>query len=493
MPLSWDIYTHINYALAYLHDGFTNLDYLLNAPVGKTIGYPPVFHVILMVLSSIPGMTMIGAARLLQVILPLANVLTVCYVAYKLIDEKAAFFAGILFISSLMFTRVILPIPESLAMIFFTLSVYSYYAASKQSNYKYSLLAALLSLLTLATHFSSFVYLMLLLFVLMLVQTALLRNLDGILYYAYVVIPIFIIGILSLGILFVISPSYLTQVLSGLLSIVNDPLNLFMGQIAMGLERYIKCVGIVLVFAIIGLYYSFKDRKHLFISLWALIAFVITNLHWFGIPVYTFRLLIYLMIPSVILGGYAISAFLDVLESENKKLVIIISLALIILSFGLGVMHINDSSVLNYNATTEFSSYQIAPPTSDEIEVINWFENEEHNNKSVLTNNLFFGTVLSSIDEIPIHYGFDVYTNKSLTKSSSDSLNKEKIGYIVYDKSLIIENTTDNELDVRYVNGSYYPTYYFTKEITENNFNTIQLQSSEKVFENNRFIICKII
>jgi hypothetical protein len=184
---------------------------------------------------------------------------------------------------------------------------------------------------------------------------------------------------------------------------------------------------------------------------------------------------------------------LDVLESENKKLVIIISLALIILSFGLGVMHINDSSVLNYNATTEFSSYQIAPPTSDEIEVINWFENEEHNNKSVLTNNLFFGTVLSSIDEIPIHYGFDVYTNKSLTKSSSDSLNKEKIGYIVYDKSLIIENTTDNELDVRYVNGSYYPTYYFTKEITENNFNTIQLQSSEKVFENNRFIICKII
>ena len=44
-----------------------------------------------------------------------------------------------------------------------------------------------------------------------------------------------------------------------------------------------------------------------------------------------------------------------------------------------------------------------------------------------------------------------------------------------------------------YVNGSYYPSYYFTKEITDNNFNIIKLQSSELVFENDRFIICRVI
>ena len=30
------------------------------------------------------------------------------------------------------------------------------------------------------------------------------------------------------------------------------------------------------------------------------------------------------------------------------------------------------------------------------------------------------------------------------------------------------------------------------KEITENNFDQIKLTNTEKVFENNRFIICKI-
>ena len=50
-PLGWDIYTHINYSLAYLQNGITTVDYLLNAPAGKTIGYPPFFHIILILVS----------------------------------------------------------------------------------------------------------------------------------------------------------------------------------------------------------------------------------------------------------------------------------------------------------------------------------------------------------------------------------------------------------------------------------------------------------
>ncbi|RAP46318.1 MAG: hypothetical protein BZ135_03785 [Methanosphaera sp. rholeuAM6] len=493
-PLSWDIYTHINYALSYMHDGITSVDYLLNAPEGKIIGYPPLFHVLLIIFSYISGGSLLASARVIQVVLTVCNVFTVCYVAKEFFDEKVGFFAGILLISSFMFTRFLLPIPETLAMIFFTLSVYFYYKASSEANFRYSLLVAFLSLLTLATHFSSFVYLMLLLVVLTIVQTVLLKNFDAVEYYAYVIIPIFFIGIVMLVFLFVISPSFLGQLLKGLFSLISNPFDLFMGQVAMGLERYIRCIGLIpLLFAVIGLYYSFRNKEFLFVASWSLIAFLITNLHWFGVPVYTFRLLLYLIVPLVMLGGYAIPVLLDSFNVSKKHTKIFI-IALIILSFGLGIVHLSDSSVTNYSVVTEQSTYQIAPPTLEEQEIISFFENETTGNKSVLTNNLFFGTVISSIDDMPLHYGFDIYTNKSLTKSNSNSLKEEKIGYILYDKSLIVNNTSEyNNLDVIYVNGSYYPSYYFTKEITDNNFNNIKLSSSEIVFENDRFILCRVI
>ena len=86
-PLSWDIYTHINYSLAYLHNGITSVDYLLNAPNGKTIGYPPLFHMVLILTSFVSGTKLIDAARILQVLLSLCNVFTICYVAKEFYDE----------------------------------------------------------------------------------------------------------------------------------------------------------------------------------------------------------------------------------------------------------------------------------------------------------------------------------------------------------------------------------------------------------------------
>ena len=90
-----------------------------------------------------------------------------------------------------------------------------------------------------------------------------------------------------------------------------------------------------------------------------------------------------------------------------------------------------------------------------------------------------------------MHYSFDVYTSPSSRKSSSYALADENISYIVYDKSLVMNNSTDySDLDVVYVEGDYYPVYYFTKEIDDYNFN--QIQVGTKVFENNRFIVCQV-
>lgn len=494
-PLSWDIYVHMNYALAYLSNGITTVDPFLNAPMGKHIGYAPLFHILLILVSSITGTDFITSARLFQIILPVIMTLTVSYVSYKMYNEFAGVASGLLLISSFMFTRLLLPIPETIAIIFFTLGVYLFYQATITDNKIFAFASGLMGLLMLSVHFSSFVYYVILLIMLMFVQLITQRNYNSIKSFIFTCIPMLFVIFIGLCVLFVLNSSYSTQIIQGIYSIISNPFSLFMGQKAMGFERYVKCIGVIpLIFAIIGLFYSFKDKEVLFLSLWALISFVFSNLHWFGIPVYTYRLLLYVIVPATILGGYAFSKIIGLLNYHKKSIGFILILALIIVSFCSGYGNINDNSAKITSADTEISSFQIAPPTSDEVNLINWFNNEDTGNKSILINNLFLGTVISSVDEVPLHYNFDVYTNSSLSKSSIDSLNDENIGYIVYDKELVLNNSSDYDtLEVVYVNGSYYPSYYFTKEITDDNFEGIQLIGTRKVYENNRFIVCEVL
>ncbi len=494
-PLSWDIYTHVNYALAYITNGVTTVDPFLNAPFGKQIGYSPLFHFILIIVATITHTDLLTSARILQPILAGISTLTIVYVAYKLYGKIAGISAGTLLLSSFMFSRLVLPIPETIAVIFFTLGIYFYYNSIIGNNKLHAVLAGILGLLILSVHFSTFIYYLMIITMLMLCQLIYKRQLTIITSYLYVLLPIILMGILGLITLMIVSPDNLIQVISSVISMINDPMSLFMGQKAMGLERYLKCVGILpLLFGIIGLIYSFKDKKHRLIVLWALMAFVITNLHWIGIPVYTFRLLIYFIIPLVILGGYGLSELIKKCDISIKGTGSILLLIIIILSFGIGYTTISDPSVTTTSVTTAESTLQIAPPTQDETELINWFKTQDTNNSSVLTNNLFFGMVLSSSDKIPLHYSFDVYATPSSHKSSIESLNNESIGYIVYDKSLVMKNSTNNNTvpEVEYVKGDYYPLYYYTQPLNQNNFEKIQLPGTTKVFENNRFIVCKV-
>ncbi len=489
-PLSWDIYIHINYALTYINHGITTIDPLLNAPNGKEIGYVPLFHMLLILVSKISGLNLVSSAKLFQIIMPMISILSVMGISYKLYDEISALASGLLLISSFMFSRLYLPIPESVAIVLFLVGIYLYYLAITLKNRNYAILSGFMALLILSVHFSSSIYYMILLTLLMITQSIIQRSFDVLKYYLYALGTIVLIGIVAVMFLLLISPSHISQLLSGVLSVVSDPMTLFMGQKAMGIERYIKCVGILpLIFGIIGIYYSFKNKELLFISTWTLIAFILSNLHWFGIPVYTYRMLIYLVLPGVIIGGYGIAKIVNYLNSKRKIYSIILIGLLVILSFSAGYSQIKDPSVLTSSASTEESTYQIAPPTQEELEVISWFENVNNTDKSILSNNLFFATIVSSVDEIPIHYKFDSFINSS----SEKSINKEKIGYILYDKSLVLNNSTEySTLDVVCINGSFYPTYYFTQEITSSNFENIKLPSTEKVFENSRFIICKV-
>lgn len=494
-PLSWDIYTHVNYALAYLHNGLTTIDPFLDAPNGKIIGYPPLFHFLLIAISSITQINLLTTAQILQPILVVLCTISIVYVSYKLYGEIAAIASGVLLLSSFMFTRLILPIPETLSLIFFILGIYCFYKSSIDNTIIHGLLAGILGLFILATHFSTFIYYIVIITLLMLGQLVFKHELSTIKSYLLTVISIAIVGSIGIILLKFINQEIFTELMKGMLSIINNPFSLFMGQKAMGLERYLKCVGILpLAFGVLGLIFSLKNKNHRLIALWALIAFVITNLHWIGVPVYTFRLLIYFVIPAVIVGGYSVSCLVEIFNGKYKKMGYIFLLALILTSFLVGYTNLDDSSVVTSSAETNQSTFQIAPPTSEEMEVIDFFKSENITNSSVLTNNLYFGTILSSSAEIPLHYSFDIYARPSSHKASLSYLNDEKIGYIVYDKSLVLNNSTtaDGIPQIEFIEGDYYPVYYYDEAITDDNFYQIQLSGTQIVFENNRFIVCKV-
>ena len=493
-PLSWDINTHINYSLAYLINGLTTTDPLLNAPSGKTIGYAPLFHILLILTSFISGLNLLQSAELFQVIFASLAVVSVVYISYKLYGSVAGCISGLLLLASFMFTRLLLPIPETISVIFFLWGVYFYYISIEDEKIFYSFISVIMGVLILAVHFSTFIYYVAIISALSAIYLILSRKLRVIASYIMFIIPLAVVLVIGYMMINTLSPEKALELLNGTFSIINDPMSLFMGQKAMGIERYVKCVGILpLIFGIIGFIYSIKNKTHIFIAIWAILAFVISNLHWIGVPVYTYRLLIYFVIPTVLLGGYAFSQLMEDFKVDKKKIYISIIAILLLSSISLG-FSLSDESFKYSSVSTSQSKFHIAPPSNEESEVIDWFKTQNiSTNESMITNNLFFGMLLSSSDVIPMHYSFDVYASPSSRKASYYGLKDENISYVVYDKSLVMNNSTDySDLDVVYVEADYYPVYYFTKEIDENNFGQIQVGGTTKVFENSRFIVCQV-
>ena len=113
-PLSWDIIYHIQYAQIYAKYGLVLTDPLLNAPVGQNM-LSPLLHLLLAFLGVISKVDFFQIARAMQPFLAMFIVLSVTYVARKLYGNIAGISAGFLLISSLLLSRIILPLPENLA------------------------------------------------------------------------------------------------------------------------------------------------------------------------------------------------------------------------------------------------------------------------------------------------------------------------------------------------------------------------------------------
>lgn len=491
-PLSWDIIYHVQYAKVYSQYGFTLINPLINAPVGQKIAYPPLFHFLIAGLGNIFKMDYFQVARFLQPILAFSIVLSVSYVANEFYGKIAGISAGFLMISSYLVFRIMLPVPENIALIFIPLAVYFYYISIREKALKYALIAGILFLPVIASHQAAVLCLVLVITSFTLLELVMHRNIRVFKNLFAFFFFLIIIIILGLGLLLIWKPDLLFSLLNeGLIVVTGYGVSINYNQ-PLSIYKYIQYIGpVVLISALIGGIFAVKKRreKNYFIIIWIISLFLLSNAYWFGINVLSSRVLIYLLIPLAIFGGFGISEFYYKLKKYNKfsspQIRSVFLICIFMISSVSGAITVS-GSVFSFQAKTPVGNVQIAPPGASELDVANWFSENGDKTRSFITSNLYTGNLIAAVAEIPIHYGFE-YFNKSTPLSTYKN---EKIGYIVLDKRLTLPSQNET-LYLQAAPSEFYTLFFFSKDI-KSNLKEIVPPYAVVVYENNDFIVCKI-
>jgi hypothetical protein len=308
-PLGWDIIYHIQYAQVYAHHGFTTVTPLLNAPTGQKIGYPPLFHFLIAALGTGLNVDFFQVARFLQPVLAASIVLSVSYVAYKFYGNIAGLAAGFLMLSSMLMGRMILTLPENLALVFLPLVVFFYYRSLKEKDLKIAIMGGILFVLVLATHQAATLCLVLAIVSITIMELVVYRNFKALGNFLSFFLILIVLGILGVIGLLVVAPHLVESLWQqGITAITGMNTSLTFNR-PLGIYSYLGNLGImVLVFATIGGVFALKrhQQKDNVILAWIIAMILLSNAYWFGINVITYRVLIYLLIPLSILGGYGI-------------------------------------------------------------------------------------------------------------------------------------------------------------------------------------------
>lgn len=491
-PLSFDIIYHVQYAQIYAQYGFVLVDPLLNAPSGQNIGYPPLFHFLIAGLGTFLKIDFFQVARFLQPILAMFIVLSVSYVATKFYGKIAGISAGFLMISSYLITRIILPIPENLALIFLPLAVYLYYRSIKERNLKYAVISGFIFLLTVLIHPAAPLCLFLVITSFTILGLIINRDMNIFKNYASFLIFLIILIVGGLTTLFLLKPDLFSSIMHRGLAVIGYGTQLYYNK-PMGIFSYLGNIGILtLVFAAIGVVFAFKEmhKKHMYIFIWIIAMFLLSNAYWFGINVISYRVMIYLLIPLSILGGFGLSQVYyklkeyKIFSSRSFRSAFLISI--FALSTISGVLTVEDPKLATFGAMTKFGYIQTAPPTDSEVDMANWFNENGNKSRSVLISNLYSGYFLAAESGMPIHKNFEKF-NKNTPLSVFE---KEKIGYIVYDKRLTF-HSTNGTIYVQKVDSDFSPVYYFSGDIHAN-ISKIIPDYVKVVYENKDFIVCKV-
>lgn len=546
-PLGWDIIYHVQYAHVYATYGFTLTDPLLNAPNGQQMGYPPLFHLLIAGLGTLFGVDFFQVARFLQPVMATSLVLSVSYVAYRFYGEIAGASAGFLLLSSYLVGRMVLPLPENLALIFIPLAVYFYYSSIKNKDIKPALLGGIFFCLVVLTHQPATLCLSLIIIGITLLELIVYRNLGVFKNVLSFFAALIILMVLSVVALQIMAPQTL-QGLSGQILLLLSKSSSLVSNRPLSLWGYFGNLGVlVIIFSVIGGIVALKKhrRKDLLMLVWVIAMILLSNSYWFGISVISYRVIIYLLIPLSMLGGLGITFIINSLEnyqdklqenSDNKdisekessynegsskkessynndiskkgnsneersrkikeypvkkypiisspKFGVVFLIIIYLICAVSGVLTVTNPKVTNFGVKNEYGTVQISPPSQSEVDLANWFRENGNSSRSMLISNQFAGMFVSTVSGMPMHYDFDYFSIKDLPLSERQ---KESIGYVVFDKRLVL-SPQGNEFILKKVDSEFYPLYYSTVDIPSY-IDQIIPDNSHKAYENQDFIV----
>ncbi|BDZ71279.1 hypothetical protein GCM10025861_17960 [Methanobacterium petrolearium] len=449
-------------------------------------------------------------ARILQPIFAMFIVFSVSYVAKKLYGTLAGVGAGFLILSSYLVSRIILPLPENLALIFLPLSVYLYYKSLENKNLKTAFFGGILFLIILLTHQGATLCLLIPVIAITLLELLVYRNIDVLKNFTSFFLAIILIIVAGLISLQIVAPQILQNIMQqGITAITGLSTSLPLNR-SLGFFSYLGNLGVlVLIFSLIGFISILKKiqikefmRKDLVILVWILSMFLLSNAYWFGINVISYRVLIYLLIPLSILGGYGIKvAYQKIKDNErfsSKNAHSVFLVVIFCLAFFSGILTVENPKIATYGIKNQEGYIQTAPPSDSEADLANWFNENGNSSRYVVISNQFTGMFLAASTNMSFREGFQYFsTNSNVTieekgvkTSTINNFKKANVGYVVYDKRLVT-SPEEKPLALRMVDTEFFPLQYFTQDI-HSNINRIKPEFSRVVYENKDFIVCEI-
>ena len=489
-PLSWDIIHHVHIAEVYAQYGFTLTDPLISLQNGpQKIGYVPLFHLFIAAIGYITKINYFQIARCLQPLIAAGIVFSVSYVGYKFYGLTAGVSAGFLILSSNLVNRIVLPIPENIALIIFPIAVYLFYISLKRDTYKYALISGLLFILMVLIHQSAAFLLFLTITSFIIVKSILSRDIYVFKKYLVWILPPVCAAVIALTAVLILDSSIIHNILQngiGAVTGYKDSISYNYNQ-PLDLIHYVWQLGIVaLLFALIGAVASYKlglsksvKDKTVLLVVWIVIMFIFSKINWFGLNMISYRVLIYILIPLSILGGFGL--YQTYKWGKQKKISnlpvghLILGIIFLFATIN-GVLIASNPKIATFGAQTELGTISIAPPSASEIDLADWFSKNGDKNKRVVISNYYSGMFLVADTGQPLSRD-----NKALIgKINQSSLIKENIGYIVYDKRL---KFSSSNLTYRTQPGGL---VYFT------NIPQIIPKYAKIVYENNDFVVCKV-
>jgi hypothetical protein len=484
-PLSWDVLFHIHIAQVYASYGLVFTDPLFNLPFGQIIGYPPLFNLLIASLGFIFKYDYFQIARFLQPLLLAFIVLSVSYTTYKFYGYLAGISAGFLMLSTYLLRRLVLSIPENMALIFLPFSVYFYYLSIDKNNLKFALISGIFLGVVALIHQGAALCLFLIITFSTLVIGILYKDINILRNYGVCVVIGLAVALIWWG------PAILNSISQGATGAGGGIITSMTENIPLSASKYAVNFGpLILIFAFLGGIISFKRRykKDLVILSWIASMFLLSVSYLFGINVVSDRLLVYLVIPLTMIGGFGLSYSYYYFKEKQAKAKRPLSqwirwaflMTIFMLSIFYGVVMVENPKIAQYNSQTKFGSVPISPPTTSEVELAQWFDKNGDKNKSVAISNYYSSIFLVARTEQPIAGDPLFYLTGKAKKS--DFL-QNKIGYIVFDKRLTFSSTNGTSYEI----VKYGQFVFYNKEVPR-----LDPNLAMSIYENHDYIVYEL-